>query len=85
MMCSEKAKLYWNEKESKRSWNDVGLLQIHADETASMMEPSVPLMNLGHAVLLDSSVKPRQKCIYKMHAGVGFLHARYDSGGGGVK
>lgn len=85
MMGSEKAKLYWNEKESNGAWTYVGLVQIFLDNRPSTMKRGTFIIYLIDAVLLNFSVD-FERSLFTIDADLGdFDLLEYEKhGSGGV-
>lgn len=58
-LCSEKAKVNWNEKKRNGAQSAVGLVQIYLDKTVSTVKHGAFAMYMVRALLLHFSVKVR--------------------------
>lgn len=76
-MCSDKTKLYWNEKESKVARSAVLLVQIYLDKAERPMKRGGLVSYWVHAVLLSFTVDLGQNLIHKGNTLMGFLPVDY--------
>lgn len=60
MICSGKAKAYWNEKKRDKSWRGTSLVKIHSDKTGNAAKRSGFIMYLVHDFILNWSLMLRQ-------------------------
>lgn len=73
IVCSEKLRVYWRDKESNGPRSAVSFIQVYPDKTESMMKHGEVMMYSVHGLLLNFSVVFRRNLIENGHTLVGIL------------
>lgn len=78
LMCPEKQKPFWHDKESNESWSSMGHVQVYWDRMASTMKRGSFVVSRVHVVVLNFIVEFRHNLIYSGHTLVRFIPDEYE-------